>query len=559
MRKLLFFLFILLIPSLAEAAFVDIDDCDKIPAAQRVTYGTFCLQRTTTGGRSAGTTWVWSGSVWTASGGGGGGTPGGSNTQVQYNDSNVFAGDGGMVYDNATSVLSVTGDVIVGTQSVCREDGTNCPPAGSEADPVVGAINGIVKADGAGNISAAAPITDYQAPIPDSAALAGALSDETGTGLAVFNNTPTLTTPTIGSFTNATHNHTNAAGGGQITDAALSAAVTVPKGGTGQTTLTNHGVVLGQGASAVAVTSAGTAGQVLTSNGASADPTFQAIPAPIEADTMATVFARGKQVTSGANSFANRFGVGDGGAGCGIYVDGTLGPRFVCWPASGVENDLDKDISLNSGKTFAFKDSSGTSKGTFTESTGVWTNFSINSEGSGNSITTVAYLTWEGASCENTTATPNMDGPTSGASTATCFGTTTTFGTLSFADGSTQRRTRHFKLHPNWTGTVDIDLVWFANAASSNAVRWSVALGCVADSEVINSGPSYNTASASNTAYTGTANQRKTTSFTNVATTNCAAAESLWLSVERIGGDAGDTLAATAELVEVGVRLRKSK
>jgi hypothetical protein len=39
---------------------------------------------------------------------------------------------------------------------------------------------------------------------------------------------------------------------------------------------TNHGVLLGSGAQAVNATSAGTAGQVLTSNGASADPTFQA-------------------------------------------------------------------------------------------------------------------------------------------------------------------------------------------------------------------------------------------------------------------------------------------
>lgn len=55
----------------------------------------------------------------------------------------------------------------------------------------------------------------------------------------------------------------------------LSIPVTVPDGGTGVTTLANHGVVIGQGSSAVHVTGAGTAGQVLTSNGASADPTFQ--------------------------------------------------------------------------------------------------------------------------------------------------------------------------------------------------------------------------------------------------------------------------------------------
>lgn len=35
----------------------------------------------------------------------------------------------------------------------------------SETDPIVGAVNGIVKADGAGNISAAIQGTDYLAPV----------------------------------------------------------------------------------------------------------------------------------------------------------------------------------------------------------------------------------------------------------------------------------------------------------------------------------------------------------------------------------------------------------
>jgi hypothetical protein len=49
-------------------------------------------------------------------------------------------------------------------------------------------------------------------------------------------------------------------------------------GGTGVGTLTTHGVVLGQGTAAVHVTTAGSSGQCLLSNGASADPTFQACP-----------------------------------------------------------------------------------------------------------------------------------------------------------------------------------------------------------------------------------------------------------------------------------------
>jgi hypothetical protein len=48
-------------------------------------------------------------------------------------------------------------------------------------------------------------------------------------------------------------------------------------GGTGLATLTAHGVLIGEGTSNVAVTTAGSAGQVLTSGGASADPTFKAV------------------------------------------------------------------------------------------------------------------------------------------------------------------------------------------------------------------------------------------------------------------------------------------
>jgi len=53
----------------------------------------------------------------------------------------------------------------------------------------------------------------------------------------------------------------------------------VAAGGTGAATLTAHGVLVGEGTGAVVATSAGTATQVLTSNGAAADPTFQAVPA----------------------------------------------------------------------------------------------------------------------------------------------------------------------------------------------------------------------------------------------------------------------------------------
>ena len=52
--------------------------------------------------------------------------------------------------------------------------------------------------------------------------LLGVMSDEVGTGLLVFNDTPIIITPTIASFVNATHSHLNAAGGGLITAASIS-------------------------------------------------------------------------------------------------------------------------------------------------------------------------------------------------------------------------------------------------------------------------------------------------------------------------------------------------
>lgn len=51
----------------------------------------------------------------------------------------------------------------------------------------------------------------------------------------------------------------------------------VSHGGTGDASLTAHNVLLGAGTSAVTFAAPSTAGYVLTSNGGSADPTFQAV------------------------------------------------------------------------------------------------------------------------------------------------------------------------------------------------------------------------------------------------------------------------------------------
>lgn len=50
---------------------------------------------------------------------GGGGTPGGSDTQVQFNDGGSFGGDAGLVYNKTTDTLTV-GVVVSGTQGAAR-------------------------------------------------------------------------------------------------------------------------------------------------------------------------------------------------------------------------------------------------------------------------------------------------------------------------------------------------------------------------------------------------------------------------------------------------------
>lgn len=72
-------------------------------------------------------------------------------------------------------------------------------------------------------------------------------------------------------FDSAGNIKVKSAQGGSLPD-----PVTVAHGGTGDTTLAAHGVLIGAGTSPVNVTGAGTTGQVLTSNGPTSDPTFQA-------------------------------------------------------------------------------------------------------------------------------------------------------------------------------------------------------------------------------------------------------------------------------------------
>jgi hypothetical protein len=128
------------------------------------------------------------------------------------------------------------------------------------------------------------------------------------------------------------------------------ATVPVSKGGTGATTLAVNGVVLGNGTSAVNVTSSGTAGQVFTSNGVSA-PTFQAAAGGSTPTGTGFVHITGGVQDAAAGVIPFIFGDGSDGA---VTFDGTTTILGIA-PSSSTYT-LTRDIfcttiTVNSGVT----------------------------------------------------------------------------------------------------------------------------------------------------------------------------------------------------------------
>jgi len=71
---------------------------------------------------TSGIYWTGNGAAWTSSSGGGG-TPGGSTTQVQFNDAGSFLGSSSFTFNKNTNVLTVAGNVLVGNVTVTSAGG----------------------------------------------------------------------------------------------------------------------------------------------------------------------------------------------------------------------------------------------------------------------------------------------------------------------------------------------------------------------------------------------------------------------------------------------------
>ena len=177
---------------------------------------------------------------------------------------------------------------------------------------------------------------------PSSANLRSAVTDETGTGALVFATSPTLVTPVLG--TPASGTATNITGLPIV--AGTTGTLTVARGGTGATSLTDGGVLLGSGTGAITATAVLGDGEILIGDN-SGDP----VTLDVGSSTAITILGTVATGTWNADQIATAY-IADNAITLAKLEDGTQGD-VLYYAASGAPARLgagsDGDVLTSGG------------------------------------------------------------------------------------------------------------------------------------------------------------------------------------------------------------------
>jgi len=220
--------------------------------------------------------------VWGACGGST--TPGGANTQLQFNNGGAFAGASNFTYTSATGIVTLN-QLANGDTALYGTRTTDNSPTGNFIDFQNAAANtDLFKVDAAGNVTATSFTSTTSGPFSltgaegtCSGAAAGkdvlCLGDATSHSAQLslnggaFVSIPQLAGDLSGSATAP-----------QVVSTHLASPLPAAQGGSGAGNFTAHSVLVGEGSGTFGTAGPGTTGQCLISNGTSADPAFAPCP-----------------------------------------------------------------------------------------------------------------------------------------------------------------------------------------------------------------------------------------------------------------------------------------
>ncbi len=221
-----------------------------------------------------------------------------------------------------------------------------------------------------------------------------------------------------------------------------------------------------------------------------------------------------------------------------------------------------KTATVNNTLTLAGTDSTTiTFQGTDTyvgrATTDTLTNKTFDAEGTGNTLGISEKIWLPAAGINNTTVGSMWDLPTSNAAVPTAnTGSNVQKATLDFNSSAVAQNTLY--LPSDFTGNIDINIIWFTSATSGNC-KWLVSTSFAATNQTETDDFAWNTASTVTTAAAGTANRVSISSITSVTasgTTSSGASKLMHIKIARDGSEASPI--TTARLIGCEIVIRRN-